>query len=80
MESNLPCNKVKPLISAYYDNELSEKQTLLVKDHLEKCQTCNSEYEYMKKIGEHIRKSTYLPYEHLNAWQKIAPRLDETGL
>ena len=80
MESNQYCKSVKPLISAYYDNELSPEETLTVKQHLENCPDCNNEYEYMKKIGDCIRNCRYLPYNNINTWQKISSRLDELDL
>jgi len=44
--------KIKELISSYYDGELDEEQKKLVERHLEECSECRKEFEEMGKFEE----------------------------
>jgi len=60
--------KIKELISSYYDGELDEEQKKLVKSHLEECSECRKEFEEMGKFEEVMSRMALkkLPKE---AWQ-----------
>jgi len=49
-------NKIKELISSYYDEELDEEQKKLVNDHLRQCSECRKEFEEMAKFEEVMGK------------------------
>lgn len=44
------CDDVKPLLSAYNDEELSFMEADCVRAHLTVCETCRAEYEYLKMV------------------------------
>lgn len=44
------CEKIKDLLSAYYDNCLGDKEKATVKAHLESCLNCREELEMYKHI------------------------------
>ena len=46
------CNKVKKILGAYLDGELSEKKERQVKQHLEGCSACSWELKSFQKIDE----------------------------
>jgi len=49
-------NKIKELISSYFDGELNEEQKKLVNDHLRQCSECRKEFEEMGKFEEVMGK------------------------
>jgi len=48
--------KIKKLISAYLDNEVSEKEKNLVEEHLKKCTFCRKYYEGLQKLSSTLGK------------------------
>ena len=48
--------KIKRLISAYLDNEVSEKEKNLVEEHLKKCTFCRKYYESLQKLSSTLGK------------------------
>jgi len=60
--------KIKELISSYYDGELDEKRKKLVEEHLEQCPECKKEFEEMGKFEEVMRKME-LKKPPKEAWQ-----------
>ncbi|MFQ5720903.1 MAG: anti-sigma factor family protein [Candidatus Aminicenantales bacterium] len=44
--------KMKELISSYYDGELNEDQVKVLKEHLAQCSDCQREFEEMAKFEE----------------------------
>ena len=55
MENNLSCNDIKILISPYFDNELSSKESKIVENHLINCFICALELEKIKKLSEILK-------------------------
>lgn len=49
-------NKIKELISSYFDGELDEEQKKLVNDHIRQCSECRKEFEEMGKFEEVMGK------------------------
>lgn len=60
--------KIKELISSYYDGELDEEQKKLVKSHLEECSECRKEFEEMGKFEE-VMSRMALKKPPKEAWQ-----------
>lgn len=48
--------KIKELISSYYDGELDEENKRTLKRHLEECPECRKEFEEMGKLEEAMSK------------------------
>lgn len=57
MESDLSCNKVKTLLSAYFDDELSEKDTRNVENHLSKCAECSNDLNNINNLSTYFKNS-----------------------
>ncbi|MFA5337992.1 MAG: von Willebrand factor type A domain-containing protein [Candidatus Omnitrophota bacterium] len=49
-------SKIKKLISAYLDNEVSEKEKNLVEEHLKKSTFCRKYYENLQKLSSTLNK------------------------
>jgi predicted anti-sigma-YlaC factor YlaD len=60
--------KIKELISSYYDGELDEEQKKLVERHLEECSECRKEFEEMGKFEE-VMSQVVLKKPPKEAWQ-----------
>jgi predicted anti-sigma-YlaC factor YlaD len=60
--------KIKELISSYYDGELDEEQKKLVERHLEECSECRREFEEMGKFEE-VMSQVVLKKPPKEAWQ-----------
>jgi predicted anti-sigma-YlaC factor YlaD len=60
--------KIKELISSYYDGELDEEQKKLVERHLEECSECRKEFEEMGKFEE-VMSRMALKKPPKEAWQ-----------
>lgn len=56
MENNLSCDDLKPLISAYFDKELSAEENKIVANHLDICPNCVQELENIRQLSELIQK------------------------
>jgi len=61
MESDQSCDKIKMLLSAYFDSELSKEETNIVKKHLCNCPECTDDLNniinvsnYFKNFGKKI--------------------------
>lgn len=48
--------KIKELISPYYEGELNEEEKELVERHLKECSECKKEFEEMRKFEEVMGK------------------------
>jgi hypothetical protein len=46
------CFKVKKILGAYLDGELSKRKNLVIQKHLEKCSACSWELKSLQKIDE----------------------------
>jgi len=55
MESDLPCNKIKTLLSAYLDNELSETESNIIKNHICKCPGCSNDLNNIKNVSTYLK-------------------------
>ena len=60
--------KIKELISSFYDGELDERQRKLVKNHLEECSECRKEFEEMGRFEE-VMSHMMLKKPPKEAWQ-----------
>ena len=49
-------NKIKKLISSYFDGALDKEQRKLVKQHIRQCSECRKEFEEMGKFEEVMGK------------------------
>ena len=49
-------NKIKELISSYFDGELNEEQKKLINEHIRQCSECREEFEEMGKFEEVMGK------------------------
>ena len=60
--------RIKELISSFYDGELDEKQKKLVHSHLEECSECRKEFEEMGRFEE-VMSQMALKKPPKEAWQ-----------
>jgi len=51
--------KLKELISSYFDGELDNKQKKLAKEHLKECSECRREFDGMKEFEEVMGKMEF---------------------
>lgn len=51
--------KIKELISSYYDGELDGEQKKIVEEHLKECSECREEFEGMNKLEEVMSKMEF---------------------
>jgi hypothetical protein len=49
-------DKIKKLISSYYDGELNDAKKKMVEDHIHGCEECRREFEEMGKLEEVMEK------------------------
>lgn len=57
MRERLSCEDIKPIISAYYDKELSAEEMLNAEKHFEICSECRKELNNLKKLSTLIHKN-----------------------
>lgn len=57
MNDFFSCSEIVDLLSPYFDGELDEKDTKIVKKHLGQCLNCRRELENMKKLSVLIKGS-----------------------
>lgn len=58
------CKKYRFLLSRYVDNDLNEKETVILQDHLQTCSKCSEiekKYLFLQKI---INKTPQIAYYH----------------
>jgi len=60
--------RIKELISSFYDGELDEEQKKLVHSHLEECSECRKEFEEMGRFEE-VMSQMALKKPPKEAWQ-----------
>jgi anti-sigma factor (TIGR02949 family) len=65
------CKDIEKNVQAYLDNKLSEKEVLLLEDHLTYCLPCDKKIEFEKRLKEIIK---------LKASEKNYPAKLETEL
>jgi len=71
--------KIKELISSYYEGELNEEEKKLVERHLKECSECKKEFEEMGKFEEVMGKMELkkLPKEAWKMyWSSVYNRLE----
>lgn len=51
------CDEVKELLSPYFDGELDEKDTKIVKKHLGQCLTCRRQLAEIRQLSSLIKSS-----------------------
>ena len=71
--------KIKELISPYYEGELNEEEKKLVERHLKECSECKKEFEEMGKFEEVMGKMELkkLPKEAWKMyWSSVYNRLE----
>lgn len=44
------CDEIKTLIIKHFDNEITEKEQLILYEHINSCETCRAEFEETEKI------------------------------
>jgi len=54
-QDKFDCHDVEKNVQAYLDNRLSERDVLLLEDHLSYCLPCDKKIEFEKKFKEFIR-------------------------
>ncbi|MCK7482573.1 MAG: zf-HC2 domain-containing protein [Candidatus Moduliflexus flocculans] len=57
MENSLSCDDVENLLSPFFDNELSEQEFGVVKEHIENCPSCNEKLENIAKLSSVLKES-----------------------
>ena len=73
------CHKVQNLISAYVDSELPGVEMLAIRQHLNECRECNSEFETLLRIKRAFGK--LLPkHPAENLADRICRQLDQVPL
>ncbi|EKE03757.1 MAG: hypothetical protein ACD_20C00156G0002 [uncultured bacterium] len=76
MESNLSCDDIKILVSAYFDNELSEEEARIVDNHLSKCALCAGALENIKDLSGLLKGfSNRVEYKESNTYSAIVDRV-----
>lgn len=55
------CNKISELLSAYMDDELTNKEKELVENHLQSCATCKQKLDLMLKTRDILKSSPQIP-------------------
>jgi anti-sigma factor RsiW len=60
------CTEIKPMLSAYFDGELSVEDMILVEKHLVDCLECSEELERIEALSLQIRSS-------LRNWAQNSP-------
>jgi predicted anti-sigma-YlaC factor YlaD len=63
--------KIKELISSYYENHLSEDQKRKIEEHIQQCEECRRELEEMGKFEE-VMKKMELKQPPKEMWQVYA--------
>jgi len=79
MTENFSCIEIKSILSAYFDEELSFQEKLIVKNHLLQCPECEKELENIKNLSAVLKnysKKTDSSCPDLNLSEKIVSRLD----
>lgn len=66
------CFRVKGLLSAYLDRELSGEEMMLLRDHLGDCQDCSLEFEELRRV-----KSALIQMPTLEADPELLKRMSE---
>jgi len=51
----MDCEKVKAQLSAYIDDELSDRNAALIRDHIETCADCYQEEQLLRKTSELLK-------------------------
>ena len=52
IKNQLPCETIEVKVMALLDEELSEQDTIMVKEHLQACTRCSEQYASLKKLKE----------------------------
>ena len=74
----MQCHEVVPLLSAYYDDELSPDRAAAVGSHVESCPRCAAELDSFYKMSV-LTSQLYQPSPPPQVWQRIATQLDAEG-
>jgi hypothetical protein len=54
MEMNDVCGSVSGLLEKYFDHEVTTEESVLVQDHLNRCQDCRAALEAMEELRDRI--------------------------
>lgn len=57
----MTCNKIKPLLSAYLEEELLEEKRRFVENHLDICGDCRMRLEGFQKVSKGLEELQMLP-------------------
>lgn len=83
METNLTCEEINSLLSAYIDNELSTQDREKVENHLKTCTDCNNKYlefinirNLLQLSSQHLSDEINRPFES----RKLRPDLSNIDL
>jgi len=71
------CNKCRTMLSTYIDNELNNKDTRIVNEHLKNCSSCLKELEQfknVKKILSRLEKKEPAPFFETRVMGRIRER------
>ncbi len=71
----MQCQEVVPLLSAYYDGELTPDRAAAVASHVESCPHCAAELDSFRKMSD-LTSQLYQPSPPPHVWQRIATQLD----
>jgi hypothetical protein len=76
MIDNMKCNCVRKIVLSHSDEELSERQTAAIQDHLNSCPDCLRQFETLSKFFNSAREFNRIqPSPFL--WKKLSSRIDE---
>ncbi|OGI21113.1 MAG: hypothetical protein A2287_10660 [Candidatus Melainabacteria bacterium RIFOXYA12_FULL_32_12] len=76
MENSVSCDHVKLLVSAYFDNELSDEEADVVDNHLNKCPLCAKELENIKNLSGLLKGfSDKFEYKESNLASTVVDRI-----
>jgi anti-sigma factor RsiW len=62
-------------LSAYFDDELSTRETEAVKEHLSRCEECRNLLEQLKRLDRLVERHTQLAGDEY--WEQSARRIEE---
>ena len=52
----MTCKRIRGLLQAYLDKELSREDEMRVEDHLKSCESCRLEFSSLKTLDERLEK------------------------
>jgi anti-sigma factor RsiW len=74
------CDNIKQLLISYLNNELESGRPDAIKDHLDTCTDCNSEYQSIVQVQSEFKQmlnaNAELASPSPDAWLNIQKRID----